>query len=160
MKTIKDKSVDLIVTDPPYDLHVGIEGGTCSGRIGRGQYKNQNVSDIKNFGFGYDIKTFGIEFVRIMKDINIYLWCNKRQIPEYFNYYVNELNCKYEILSWHKKGNCMPTYNNKYLSDTEYCLYFRNGSNQLHPDSFEDAKTYWFEPISQADKLKYKHPTI
>lgn len=105
MKTIKDKSVDLIVTDPPYDLHVGIAGGSCStsynGRTDR--FKNENVAGIKDFGSGYDINTFGKEFVRIMKDINIYLWCNKMQIPEYFNYYVNELGCKFEVLCWHKR---------------------------------------------------------
>lgn len=99
MKTIKDKSVDLIVTDPPYDLHVGIDGCSCSRNIGRTvRFKNENVAGIKEFGSGYDIKTFGKEFVRIMKDINIYLWCNKMQIPEYFNYYVNELGCKFEVL--------------------------------------------------------------
>ena len=160
MKTIKDKSVDLIVTDPPYDLHVGIAGGSCASHMGRtDRFKNENVAGIKDFGSGYDIKTFGKEFVRIMKDINIYLWCNKMQIPEYFNYYVNELGCKFEVLCWHK-GNCMPTYHNKYLTDTEYCLYFRNGSNQLHPNSYEDAQTFWFAPINQVDKNKYKHPTI
>jgi DNA modification methylase len=46
------------------------------------------------------------------------------------------------------------------LTDTEYCLYFRNGSNQLHPNSYEDAQTFWFAPINQVDKNKYKHPTI
>ena len=103
MKTIKDKSVDLIVTDPPYDLHVGIAGGSCASHMGRTvRFKNENVAGIKDFGSGYDIKTFGKEFVRIMKDINIYLWCNKMQIPEYFNYYVNEFGCKYEVLCWHK----------------------------------------------------------
>lgn len=62
MKTIKDKSVDLIVTDPPYDLHVGIDGGSCSRHIGRTiRFKNENVAGIKDFGSGYDIKTFGKE---------------------------------------------------------------------------------------------------
>ena len=160
IKTIADKSIDLIVTDPPYDLHVGIEGGSCASHCGRSErFKQENVEGIKDFGSGYDIKTFGKEFVRIMKDINIYFWCNKMQIPDYFNYYVNELGCKFEILCWHKP-NAMPTYNNKYLTDTEYCLYFRNGSGQLKPSSYEDAKTFWVEPINQTDKRKYKHPTI
>lgn len=160
MKTLPDNSIDLIVTDPPYDLHVGIEGGSCASHMGRSdRFKNENVKDIKNFGDGYDIRTFGTEFVRIMKNINIYFWCNKLQIPDYFNYYVNELGCKFEILSWNKV-NSMPTYNNKYLTDTEYCLYFRNGSGLCHPNNYEDAKTYWYEPINQTDKSKYGHPTI
>ena len=45
MKTIKDKSVDLIVTDPPYDLHVGIVGGSCASHMGRtDRFKNENVA--------------------------------------------------------------------------------------------------------------------
>ena len=137
----------------------GIEGGTCSQKIGHdGLFKNDNVKEIKNFNEGYDIVTFGKEFVRIMKNINIYLWCNKAQIPAYFNFYVNELYCKFEILPWHKM-NCMPTYANKYLTDTEYCLYFKRRAS-CHPASFEDAKTYWVAPINQSDKAKYGHPTI
>lgn len=159
MKKISDHSIDLIITDPPYDLHVGISGGSCAEHCGRSErFKNENVKDIKNFGSGYDIKTFNDEFVRIMKNINIYLWCNKKQIPDYFNYYVNGLGCLFEILCWHKP-NVMPTYANKYLTDTEYCLFFKKNS-KCEPNSYEDAKTYWLEPINQTDKLKYKHPTI
>lgn len=159
MKTIPDNSVDLIVTDPPYDIHVGIDGGSCSKHMGRtDRFKNENVKDIKNFGDGYDIVRFGNEFVRIMKNINIYIWCNKKQIVDYFNFYVNELHCLYDILTWNKT-NCMPTYANKYLTDTEYCLFFKKGAT-CHPNSFEDAKTYWLEPINQTDKAKYGHPTI
>ena len=48
MKIIKDKSDDLIVTDPPYDLHVGIAGGSCAtsynGKTDR--FKNENVDGI------------------------------------------------------------------------------------------------------------------
>lgn len=160
MQSLPANCIDLIVTDPPYDLHVGIEGGSCASHCGRSErFKNENVEGIKDFGEGYDIRTFGKEFVRIMKDINIYFWCNKLQIPDYFDYYVKELGCKFEILFWGKQ-NAMPTYNNKYLTDTEYCLYFRNGTGQLHPENYKDAQTYWIDPINHTDKLKYGHPTI
>lgn len=55
--------------------------------------------------------------------------------------------------------NPIPTYSNKYLSDTEYCLYFRNGG-YCCPANWEDGKTYWYEPINQADKKVWEHPTI
>ena len=59
MKTIPDHSIDLIVTDPPYDLHVGIEGGSCASHCGRSErFKNENVEKIKDFGDGYDIVKF------------------------------------------------------------------------------------------------------
>ena len=111
-----------------------------------------------NINKGYDIETFNTEFVRVMKNINIYIWCNKTQIPEYFNFYVNKLGCKFDILRW-EKTNALPTYSNKYLSDTEFCLYFRKGG-MCKPNSYEDAKTYYVAPLNQKDKKIWGHPTI
>lgn len=54
----------------------------------------------------------------------------------------------------------MPTYSNKYLSDTEYLLYFRKGSGKCFPQSYEDAKTFYIAPINHKDKKLYGHPTI
>lgn len=94
-----------------------------------------------------------------MKEINIYLWCNKAQIPNYFDFYVNQYKCKFDIICWHKT-NAMPTYSNKYLSDTEYLLYFRKGKGKCFPQSYEDAKTFYIAPINQKDKKIFHHPTI
>ena len=41
---------------------------------------------------GYNIELYGEQFIRVMKQINIYLWCNKAQIPEYFDFYVKKHN--------------------------------------------------------------------
>ena len=157
MKDIPDKSIDLIATDPPY-LISSINGG---GTINNKMKLNKSLQDltIVDITKGYDIELFGKEFVRIMKEINIYFWCNKRQIPDYFNFYVNQLKCKYEVLCWHKT-NALPTYSNKYLTDTEYCLYFHKGKGKCFPQSYEDAKTYYIAPSNQSDKRKFKHPTI
>jgi len=94
-----------------------------------------------------------------MKEVNIYLWCNKKQIPEYFDFYVEKLKCKFDIICWHK-SNALPTYSNKYLSDTEYCLYFRKGRGKCFPENYDDAKTFYVEPINATDKKLYGHPTI
>lgn len=93
-----------------------------------------------------------------MKNINIYIWCNKAQIPDYFNFYVNKHKCKFDIICWHKT-NALPTYSNKYLSDTEYCLYFRKGG-KCSPQSYEDAQTFYVAPINHKDKKEWGHPTI
>ena len=112
-----------------------------------------------------NLEAVNTELVRIMKKINIYIWCNKVQIPYYFNFYVNKLGCKFDILCWHK-GNSLPSYKNKYLSDTEYCLYFRKGGycdpSQTTPkeERYENAKTYYLAPINAKDKKLWKHPTI
>ena len=63
-----------------------------------------------------------------------------------------------DILIWNKT-NAMPLFNNKYLTDKEYCLYFRKGG-YCQPNNYEDAKTVFYSPINIKDKTKWKHPTI
>jgi len=124
MKLLPDKSIDLIVTDPPYEMKT--EGGNTK----IGQQLKSVMADMKSgevdFTCGYDIASFASEVERIMKNINIYFWCNKLQIPEYIDTYVQKLKCKFDIITWHKQ-NAIPMFSNKYLTDTEYCLYFRRG---------------------------------
>ena len=157
LKKIPDNSIDLIATDPPYLISATNKGGT----INNIKKLNKSLADLKTVDItqGYDIEFFGKEFIRVMKEINIYLWCNKVQIPDYFNFYVNKHKCKFDILCFHKV-NAMPTYSNKYLTDTEYLLYFRKGKGKCFPQSYEDAKTYYIAPINHKDKKLYGHPTI
>lgn len=156
IKKIPDKSIDLIVTDPPYEVIT-----TGGGSINKAKKFAKSLQDLENANItnGYDIELFGKEFIRVMKEINIYLWCNKAQIPSYFDFYVNQHKCKFDIICWHKT-NAMPTYSNKYLSDTEYLLYFRKGKGKCFPQSYDDAKTFYIAPINQKDKKIFNHPTI
>lgn len=134
-----------------------MEGG-CINKV---MELNKSLNDLveANITKGYDIAKFGEEFMRVMKEPNIYLWCNKIQIPDYFDFYVKKHKCKFDIICWHKT-NPLPTYSNKYLSDTEYCLYFRKGKGKCFPESYEDAKTFYIAPINNKDKKEFKHPTI
>ena len=111
---------------------------------------------------GYNFSEVHAELVRIMKNINIYIWCNKIQIPQLLDFYVGNLKCKFDILCWHKT-NALPTYKNKYLTDTEYCLYFRKGGYcdpSATDERYENAKTFYISPLNQKDKKQYNHPTI
>ena len=156
IKKIPDNSIDLIATDPPY--LVATDGG---GSVNKIKKLNKSLKDLTTVDItkGYNIEKFGKEFIRVMKEINIYFWCNKAQIPDYLNFYVGQHKCKFDILCWHKT-NALPTYSNKYLSDTEYLLYFRKGKGKCFPESYEDAKTFYIAPINHKDKKLYGHPTI
>ena len=158
MKKMPDNCVDLIITDPPYDISATNGGGT----VNEIKKLNESLKELVDADIvdGYDIELFGKEFVRIMKDINIYLWCNKAQIYDYLKFYVGQHNCKFDLITWHKT-NALPTYSNKYLTDTEYCLHFYRGKGKkVHPESYEDAKTYYVAPINHKDKKIWGHPTI
>lgn len=140
IKDIPDKSVDLIYTDIPYDFEDN-GGGGCFGEKKRdynGEYKkvcentrasriwkctSKHIDDIKELAYGIDFSILD-DFCRVCKKIYVYIWCSKKQILPLMNYFVGEKGCRFEILTWHKT-NPIPTCNGKYLSDTEYCLLFR-----------------------------------
>lgn len=155
LRGLPEKSVDLIVTDPPYQIDNTTAGGhSALARSIQGmndEIRNANLCD----GFNESVLS---EMMRIMKAPNIYIWCNAKQIPMYLQYFVMERGCNFDILIWHKQ-NATPLFNNKYLTDKEYCLYFRRGG-YCQPESYELAKTVFTQPINMKDKALYKHPTI
>lgn len=158
IKKIPDKSIDLIVTDPPYEIE-GIHG---SG-IMKEKYNNPNTicwaTQIQQNGLdkGIDLKILD-EYVRVMKKINIYLWCNKEQIYDYMTYFVKERNCNFEFLIWAKE-NPTPFCGTHYLKDKEYCLYFwETGANVYIP--CDRGKTVYISKTNKEDKKDYLHPTI
>lgn len=180
IKKLPDKSVDLIYTDIPYDVE-GNGGGGCFGEKKRdyhAEYEAVCVNSsatgggvsriwratakyfdgIKELAFGIDYSILD-EFCRVCKAIYVYIWCSKAQILPLMEYFVGEKGCRFEILTWHKT-NPIPTCNGKYLSDTEYCLMFRdNGKTRIGGDMATKNK-YFLSPINVSDKNKFEHPTI
>lgn len=152
MKDIPDKSIDLIVTDPPYLIASGGNGG-CFGAE-KCTYHSQ-VSKNKDLSSGISNDVLD-ELYRIMKKPNIYIWCNKNQLRQYINYFEDK-GCTTDLLTWHKT-NPVPTCNNKYLSDTEYLLYFRKGVPLY--GSYATKKKYYVTPTNKKDKELYNHPTV
>lgn len=53
----------------------------------------------------------------------------------------------------------MPTCHNKYLSDVEYILFFREKGVNIYGE-YATKHKYYITPTNKADKLKYKHPTV
>lgn len=155
IKSIPDKSIDLIVTDPPYDIENTQAGGHSDLAKSIQGMNNELEENELTKSINFEILN---EFMRIMKVPNIYIWCNKKQIPMYLDYFVIEKKCSFEIIIW-KKTNAMPLFNNKYLTDKEYCLYFRKGG-YCNPKDYEHAKTIYEIPINKRDKDLFEHPTI
>lgn len=155
IKKIPDHSVDLIVTDPPYLIENTKPG--CQSNLAKSiqQINNQLAKGILTNGISNSILE---DFVRVLKKINIYIWCNHKQIPQYLDFFVNKYSCNFDILIWNKTNAC-PLFNNKYLTDKEYCLYFRKGG-YCNPMSYELAKTVFYQPLNVKDKKIWEHPTI
>jgi DNA modification methylase len=152
IKEIPDKSIDLIVTDPPYEIKNTKAGGKSD--FAKSIQNMNDELEANQITESIDISILD-DFRRVMKKINCYIWCNKSQIKMYLNYFDD---CAFDIILW-RKTNAMPTFCNKYLSDKEYCLYFRK-NGYCYPTTYEKAKTIYDQPINLVDKNNFEHPTI
>ena len=155
IKKIPNNLIDLVIIDPPYQINNHNVKYDSDLARSINNYNNE-LYDTKLTN-GYDYKILD-ELIRVLKKINIYIFCNGEQIPFYIKYFVIDRKCKMDIIIWNKT-NALPLFNNKYLSDKEYCLYFRKGG-YCSPKNYEDAKTVFYYPINIKDKKKWKHPTI
>ena len=183
IKKIPDKSIDLVIIDPPYEYTTG----GC-GKNQTGEYKalfdrkNKNRSDLEKFtqkglnkgqarvwadkeksreeiyhiSSGFDFRILD-ELDRIMKKVNIYIWCSKHQVYSLLGHYLSK-QCNIEIITWHKT-NPLPTMNNTYANDTEYCIFARDKGVELY-GSYETKRKYYISSLNAEDKKLYDHPTI
>jgi len=150
IKQLPDKSVDLVITDPPYKIETS----------GAGIYKQADKRYIKELncmkdGFSKDVLD---ELCRVMKKINIYIFCSQKQIIPLLDYFVTKRNCNYNLLTWHKT-NPIPACGNKYLTDTEFILFFREKGVKIYGE-YKTKFTYYLTPLNQKDKKLYNHPTV
>lgn len=147
IKQLDDKSVDLVVIDPPYQMDE--HGG---GAFGNKNRPYQNEVDKLSYGITDDILN---NLERVMKRTNIYIFCNKNQLRQLFNYYKNK---NIDLLVWHKT-NPIPRCNNKYLSDLEYIFFARDDGVKVYGDYSTKSKLFQTS-INKADKKLFDHPTI
>ena len=150
IKQIPDKSIDCIYTDIPYLYQ---KGGQCVTLFGQ-RMVNQRIA-LADISDGIDFKILD-DFIRIMKRINIFIWCSKAQILEIMNYF-DKFKVNYEILVW-VKNNPAPK-NNSWLSDIEYCLFFREKNYALN-DGYEFKSKWYQSSLNVDDKNEFDHPTI
>ena len=150
LKQLPDKSIDLVVTDPPYVI--GNKGGGLYT-----QEDKQYVKQLEGIKDGFSTEVLD-ELCRVMKNINIYLWCSQKQLFPLIEYFVEGKKCNFNLITWHKT-NPIPACGNKYLTDTEYCLFFREKGVKIYGE-FSTKFTYYITPLNQKDKKLYNHPTI
>ena len=154
IKTIPDKSIDLIYTDIPYDT--SYSGAGCI------QNKVKNMREVINKeketllkGIDYSILD---EFVRVLKSIYVYIWCSKSQILDLMNYFVGKHKCNFNILVW-CKDNPVPMGASPFLGDLEYCLVFSEKGVKFN-NGWEHKSKWYISHINQSDKKDYLHNTI
>lgn len=119
IEAIPDEAVDLVVTDPPYDLDINWHAGGIAARDNVKVFKEIQ----RNFGNGFDPTVMLGELVRTMKTFNGYFWCSVTQLHAYISFAMQN-KFIYDVLTWHK-SNPMPLTCNGHLPDTEFCVFIR-----------------------------------
>jgi len=160
LKSLPDGCVDLCVTDPPYVI--GNQGGGFWSKAAEGNHYNargtrkgmERLGAIKD-GFPEDVLD---ELCRVMKWVNIYIFCSQKQLMPLLDYFVTRRGCNWNLLTWHKT-NPIPACGNKYLSDTEYILFFRERGVRI-AGSYATKRTFYTSLRNQEDNVRYHHPTV
>ena len=119
--------------------------------------KMQNKLEISDISNGIDYSIFD-EFVRVSKGLNLFIWCSRLQLHEIMNYFIVQNDYLWDLLVWNKT-NPIPS-NSTWLSDVEYCLYFREKGFCVGADDYEYKSKWFVSSINQKDKAEYDHPTI
>lgn len=153
IKQIPDKSVDCIYVDIPYLYETG--GGGSSLIAQQIQKMKKELQDNGIYD-GIDYSIFN-DFVRVLKNINCFIWCSKEQIYPIMKWWNENTDCTYQILTWNKT-NPVPMCNGNWLSDIEYCLYFNRGT-KLN-DGIEHKSKWFTSSLNVKDKALFNHPTI
>ena len=124
MKDIPNKSIDLIVTDPPYKLTSRGGSGTMGGYWKEEKAKKGVIFDNNSIS----CKEYLPEFYRILKNKSIlYLMCNNTNLQEMINVATQSGFKFVKSLIWEKGNKICGRY---YMNCFEYILLFRKGGDK------------------------------
>lgn len=139
LQRLSDKSIDLLVADPPYKFE----------SRGGGFYDEQNQTRRKYIDTLDEINccdfepNFILDIVKQkMKRFYGYFFCNKTLIDEYIKF-AKDNRYQYDVLVI-AKNNPIPTYNNHHLNDLEYIVLIREkGTFFSHHKQIDDFRKFF-----------------
>lgn len=149
MKQIPDRSIDFVLTDPPYELDN--HGGGKSKEMKR-QLNDLHIDFISK---GFDLEKVFTEIERVSKIMNMICFCSNKQVSKIMNYWEQK---KYSVtlLVW-DKPNPIPFGNGKHISNLEFMIYVRGkGASFNNLGVNEQKKTFNYPSPSSSKRI---HPT-
>lgn len=140
MNQIPDKSIDLMVTDPPYNF--GNKGGGFFSS-NQGVLQRKYADNLMKLGCcDFKPKPFLDAIKSKFLHIYIYIFCNKTLVADYIEW-AKENKCSYDILVM-CKSNPIPAYNNHYMSDLEYIIVIREPGTYFSKEKNIELYRKWF----------------
>lgn len=155
LKNIPDKSIDLVLTDPPYDFKVR-NFGTGKDNLSQIKYKKE-LSGNKHLNTDFDEVKLLEECKRVCKKLNVVFFGTEIMVAKLINYAL-ENDYVFNTTIWHKT-NSPPFINNTYLPNVEYIISIREHGVGLFGD-FNSLSKVYSSSTNNKDKKEYNHPTI
>lgn len=156
MKTMNDCSVDLVLTDPPYNV-----AQFSTGNINLSNRKSLN-NDIADWDKNdLDIKQLIQQIARIIKkDGNVFIFTGYNLIGDY----RNELEKYFDVTNifvWHKTNPSPKIYKTGFLNSCEFVMVAYNKKHQFNFTSQNEMHNFYESSICMApERLRYpSHPT-
>ena len=154
IRSVDDRSIDLVVTDPPY---LFIKGGMSSERLNVGSKARDNYinSDMSDFDGEHICTLLDAIAPKFRNGWNSYFFCSEMQVCHYLKYAV-EHGIRYNLLVWDRQVSNMISY--KFVrSHIDYIvrLYDGNGLNKIPTDN----PNYTYGKIKAGVKADEYHPT-
>ena len=151
MKHIPDKSIDIIITDPPYLMDKG--GGDKKSDFSN-RTPNKRISHLTD---GFDTENTFNQFMRICKTPNFIIFCSNKQVSMIMKWFEDK-GLSTTILVW-QKLNPIPLANAQYLSDIEFAIYIRGDGATFNADvPYEYKQKITTLPTAKTTD-GYFHPT-
>lgn len=127
LRSLPDDSVDLVVTDPPYNVSQKADA----------QWLGRSIrKDFGEWDYGFDPKPFLAELKRVLKpEGQIYVFCSTRQIPEYMAVFEESWFFR-NLLVWSKTNPVPRLSKTNWLHANEYILYAINEKVKLNKMTF------------------------
>lgn len=138
LSTVPDASVDLLLTDPPYNnLRVT---KPCNEKL------DSYLKPIEDLNLhNFDVLEFLNLVAPKLKHFHSYIFCNLSSLSTYINW-IEERKYHYNILILAKRNPVPASKNFKYLSDKEYIIFVREPNkcyfnNDLPFDYYRSVKS-------------------
>lgn len=148
LKTIQDKTIDLVITDPPYlnDLKRFGSNWTSESKIANSKMYSKDSPVMKEMSdFTEDKCTAMLEEVkRVMKLMNAYFFCNDALVGTYCSW-AKENKFKVNILTWNKPLSILNR--NRYSTNCEFIVRIHTSSgtalNKIDFDKYPEYSKYY-----------------
>jgi site-specific DNA-methyltransferase (adenine-specific) len=140
MRQLDDNSVDLIITDPPYEVNYNSKSSELE-KLGKSRQK-QIERDSSFVDVIVDYEALSLEFYRLLKNnTHIYLFCGDKQIVKWSLAMTKAGFKSPQILVWKKNKTTFDmTMGYKYPENKEFILFFQKGWRKLNGYSNERHK--------------------